>query len=211
MEVSTKVCRTTLAMVLLCSVALAADFTWDWHNQQVIGRDDPSVANTSKLKESDRSALIDAIAARLQKPMSDHGYSNERIREVASISRIRMADLGGGKDNPVVLASSISMEGGCDGSNCPFWIFQNTPDGYVSLLDTVAASYTVQPDSTNGYSDIVTLQHVSASESTLTLHRFDQGKYVDAGCYTATWPPPKDGEIQEPAITPCKTDKTEAK
>ena len=110
-----------------------------------------------------------------------------------------------------MLATSISMEGGCDGSNCPFWIFQNTPDGYVSLLDTVAASYTVQPDSSNGYSDIVTMQHVSASESTLTLHRFDQGKYVDAGCYTATWPPPKDGEIQDPEIAPCKTDKSDSK
>jgi hypothetical protein len=69
---------------------LAADFTWDWHNQQVIGRDDPSVANTSKLKESDRTALIDAIAARLQKPMSERGYSDDRIREVASIARIRI-------------------------------------------------------------------------------------------------------------------------
>ena len=156
------------------------------------------------------SVHLDAIAARLQKPMSDHGYSDDRIREVAGITRIRVADLGG-KNGSVVLASSISMEGGCDGANCPFWIFQNTPDGYVSLLDTVAASYTVQPDSGEGFSDIVTMVHVSASESTLTLHHFDQGKYVDAGCYTATWPPPKDGEIQDPEIAPCKTDKTETK
>ncbi|MGB8888081.1 MAG: hypothetical protein WCC87_15220 [Candidatus Korobacteraceae bacterium] len=210
MDVSTKIRRTTLAIVLLCSLALAADFTWDWHNQEVISRNDPSIANTSKLKEADRTALIDAITARLQKPMSDRGYTDDRIREVASIVRIRMVDLGG-KAGPVVLASSISMEGGCDGSNCPLWIFQNSPDGYVSLLDTVAASYTLQPDSTNGFSDIVTMRHVSASESTLTLYRFDQGKYVDSGCYTATWPPPKDGEIQNPEISPCKTDKPETK
>ncbi len=211
MDVSKKPFRVAFVVVLLCSLALAADFAWDWRNQQVIGREDPSIANTSKLKEAARAALIDAVAARLQKPMSDRGYTDERIREVASITRIRMADLDGDKDNPVVLASSISMEGGCDGSNCPFWIFQNTPDGYVSVLDTVAASYTVQPDSSNGYSDIVTMQHVSASESTLTLHRFDQGKYVDAGCYTATWAPAKDGEVQDPKITPCKTDKTDTK
>ena len=210
MAVSTKFFRIALAVLLLCALALAADFTWDWHNQEVIGRDDPSVANTSKLKEPDRTALIDAITVRLQKPMSDHGYSDDRIREVASIARIRIVALGA-KGAPLVLASSISMEGGCDGSNCPFWIFQNSPDGYVSLLDTVAASYTVQPDSTNGFSDLVTMRHVSASESTLTLYRFDQGKYVDSGCYTATWPSPKDGEIQNPDISPCKTDKSDSK
>ena len=142
MAVSTKFVRIALTVVLLGVVGLAADdFTWDWHNQQVVGRDDPSVANTSKLKEPDRAALIDAIAARLQKPMSEHGYSDDRIREVAAITRVRFIELG--KGNPVVLAGSISMEGGCDGSNCPFWIFQNSPDGYVSLLDTVAASYTM--------------------------------------------------------------------
>jgi hypothetical protein len=207
MDVSMKFSRIALTVLLLGVLGLAADFTWDWHNQQVIGREDPSLSSTAKLKESERAGLIDAITARLQKPMSDRGYSDDRIREIASTSRIRIVDLGG-KRNPAVLATSISMEGGCDGSNCPFWIFQNSLDGYVSLLDTVAASYTVQPDSSNGYSDIVTMRHVSASESTLTLHRYDQGKYVDSGCYTATWPPPKDGEIQDPEITPCKAEKT---
>lgn len=210
MDVSKKILRIALMVVLLCTLAWAADFSWDWHNQQVIGREDPSVANAAKLKEADRAALIDAITARLQKPMSDHGYSDDRIREVASIARIRIVDLGG-KGEPVVLATSISMEGGCDGSNCPFWIFQNSPDGYVSLLDTVAASYTLQPNDTGGYSDVVTMRHISASESTLTLYRYQDAKYVDSGCYTATWPPPKDGEIQDPEITPCKTDKPETK
>ncbi len=208
MVVSTKF-RIPLTVILLCALAWAADFTWDWHSQQVIGREDPSVGNTSRLKESDRTALIDAITARLQKPMSDRGFDDDRIREIASTARIRLVDLG--KGNPVVLATSISMEGGCDGTNCPFWIFQNSPDGYVSLLDTVAASYTVQPDSTNGFSDLVMMRHVSASESSLSLYHYGDGKYVDAGCYTATWSPPEDGEVQDPEITPCKTDKPETK
>jgi hypothetical protein len=210
MGVSSKCLRLGLVVLLLCALVLAADFTWDWHNQQVIGRDDPSVANTSKLKEADRGALIDAITVRLQKPMSERGYSDDRIREIASIARIRIVDLGG-KDNPAAFVRSISVEGGCDGSNCPFWIFQNSPDGYVSLLDTVAASYTVQPDSTNGFSDLVVMRHVSDSESALTLYRYQGGKYVDSGCYTATLPPSKDDEIQNPEITPCKSDKAETK
>jgi hypothetical protein len=136
-----------------------------------------------------------------------HGHE---IGEAIGAVRLHGIDLGG-KGDSAVLATSISMEGGCDGSNCPFWIFQNSPDGYVSLLDTVAASYTVQPDSANGFSDLVTMRHVSASESTLTLYRYDQGKYVDSGCYTATSPSPKDGEVQDPEIVPCNTDKTETK
>jgi hypothetical protein len=209
MAVSTKFVRIALTVLLFGAPALAADnFSWDWRNQQVVGRDDPSVANTSKLKEPDRAALIDAIAARLQKPMSEHGYSDDRIREVAAITRVRFIDLGKG---PVVLAASISMEGGCDGSNCPFWIFQNSPDGYVSLLDTVAASYTVQPDSTNGFFDLVTMRHVSSNQSLLTLYRYQDNKYVDSGCYTATSTPPKEGEVPEPDVAPCKTDKPESK
>src|SRR5450755_2636726 len=171
MVVSTKFFRIGLTVLLLCAFALAADFAWDWHKQQVIGREDPSVGNTSKLKESDRTALIDAITLRLQKPMSDRGYSDDRIREIASTARIRLIDLGG-KHGSVVLATSISMEGGCDGTNCPFWIFQQSPDGYVSLLDTVAASYTVQPNDAGGIADLVMMRHVSASESSLSLYHF---------------------------------------
>ena len=204
MSVSTKCLRLGLAVLLLCTLGLAADFTWDWHTQQVMGREDPSVGNTSKLKEADRTALIDAITARLQKPMTDRGFDDDRIREIASTARIRLVDLG--KGNAVVLATSISMEGGCDGTNCPFWIFQNSPDGYISLLDTVAASYTIQPDSTNGFSDLVMMRHVSASESSLTLYHYGDGKYVDAGCYTATWPAAKDGETPDPEISPCKAE-----
>ncbi len=197
-----------LILAAVCAVASAANFAWDWHDQDVIGRDDPSVANAVKLNESERSALIDAIAARLQKPMSDQGYADDRIREVASLSRIRFVDLSG-QGKPVILATSVSLEGGCDANNCPFWIFQNSPDGYVSLLDTVAASYTIQPTSSNGFSDLVIMRHVTASESRLTLYRYEDGKFVDSGCYTATWAPAKDGEIQDPEITACKGGESE--
>lgn len=49
------------------------------------------------------------------------------------------------------------------------------------------------------------MQHSSASESKLTLYRYQDGKYVDSGCYTATFAPPQDGKIRDPAIAPCKS------
>ncbi|HUI83725.1 MAG TPA: hypothetical protein VL240_05850 [Candidatus Binatia bacterium] len=194
-----------LALVLGCIFALAADFQWDWHNQEVIGRNDPGLGNTSKLTEPERNALLDAVIVRLLKPMTEQGYDDARIREIALTTRLRFLDLG--EDKPVIMATSLGLEGGCDALvNCPFWIFRHTPDGYVSLLETRAASYTIQPTSSNGWSDLVISRHNSPQESRLTLYKFDGSKYADAGCYTATWPPAKDGEIQEPAIAPCQAE-----
>jgi hypothetical protein len=40
----------------------------------------------------------------------------------------------------------------------------------------------------------------------LTLYNYAEGKYVDAGCYTATWTAAKDkdSDTPDPAISPCK-------
>ncbi|MGA2373601.1 MAG: hypothetical protein ACLPPV_12990 [Candidatus Korobacteraceae bacterium] len=208
MEFSRKITCVWLAVIAICAIAIAADFEWSWRSQEVIGRNDPSMGNTSKLTEPDRTALIAAIVLRLQKPMSEQGYSDDRIREVASTTRIRFVDLGG-DGKPVIFATSLGLEGGCDALvNCPFWIFRHGEDGYVSLLDTVATSYTIQPTSTNGFSDLVMARHITASESQLTLYNYADGKYVAAGCYTATWPAAKekdkDSDTPDPAISPCK-------
>ncbi len=206
MGFSRKIACVSLLAVAVCAIAIAADFEWSWRTQEVIGRNDPSVGNTSKLTEPDRAALIAAIVLRLQKPMSEQGYSDDRIREVASTTRVRFVDPGA-EGKPLVFATSLGLEGGCDAlANCPFWIFRHSEDGYISLLDTVATSYTIQPTSTNGFSDIVIARHVSASESQLTLYNYADGNYVAAGCYTATWPAAKDGETSGPDISPCKAE-----
>lgn len=203
MRVLTSPWKVVLALLALCALLVAADFTWDWRNQEVIGRVDTSVANTSKLTEFQRSELIQAIVFRLQKPMSEQGYDDDRIHDVASTTRLRFVDLGDGK--PVIMATSLGVEGGCDALvDCPFWIFRHTEDGYVSLLDTNAASYTVQPTTTNGLSDLVIMRHITSTESRLTLYKYGDNKYSEAGCYTAKWPAAKNGEMQDPEITPCE-------
>jgi hypothetical protein len=206
MRFSPKMVWGWMALVAVSGIVLAADFEWDSRSQEVIGRNDPSVGNSSKLTEPERTALIDAIVLRLQKPMSDQGYDDQRIREIASTTRLRFVSLSeGGK--PVVFATSLGLEGGCDMLvNCPFWIFRYSEDGYVSLLDTVAASYTIQPTSTNGLSDLVMMRHVSASEGRLALYHYADGKYVDSGCYVAKWPPAKEGEMPEAEVSPCTPD-----
>ena len=180
-------------------------FRRNWRDQQTIGRYDPSVGNTSRLTEPERAALIDAIVLRLQKPMSEHGYDDERIREIASTTRMRFVDVGA--DKPLLFATSLGLEGGCDAmSNCPLWIFRHSDDGYVSVVDAVAASYTVQPTRTNGFFDLVLTRHESPTETHLSVYTYADGKYSDTGCYTAAWPASKDAENQDPDITACKAE-----
>jgi hypothetical protein len=203
-----KIVRTGLSVVVFCSFLLADEFQWSWTDQQIVSRTDPSVGNTSKLTEVQRTAVLDLIVSRLQKPMSDQGYDDDRIREIASTTRMRLVDLGD-EGKRTMFAASIGLEGGCDGvGNCPLWVFRHSDGGeYIPVLDAVAASYTVQPTSSHGFSDLVTLRRSSPTAGTLTLYQYNDGKYVDSGCFTATWPPLKEGESQgTPEVAPCKAD-----
>jgi hypothetical protein len=195
--------RLVLLAVALCAIVAAADFTWDWRNQEAIGRTDQSLGTTSKLNESERAALIDIIVARLRKPLTERGYDNDRIREIASTTRLRFVDVGEGKW--AILATSLGLEGGCDVlANCPFWVFRLSDKGYVTMLEADAASYTVQPTATGGYSDLVLARHITPNENRLTLYKYANGKYADAGCYIATFSSAKGSDIQDPQISPCK-------
>ena len=202
MRFSRKLVGIGLAVLVACAIALAADFEWNWRDQETIGRNDPSVGNTSRLTEPERAALIDAIVLRLQKPMTEHGYDDERIREIASTTRTRFVAVG--TDKPLLFATSLGLEGGCDAmSNCPLWIFRHSDDGYVSVVDAVAASYTIQPTRTNGVSDLVLTRHESPTETHLSVYAYADGKYSDTGCYTAKWPASKDAGTQDPDIAAC--------
>src|SRR5579863_9568893 len=130
--------------LVLCAISVyAADFTWDWHNQEAIDRTDQSLGNTSKLTDPERATLINIIIARLKKPLTERGYDDDRIREIVSTTRLRFVDVGENKS--VIMATSLGLEGGCDMLvNCPFWIFRQGKQGYVVMVGTDAASYTIQ-------------------------------------------------------------------
>jgi len=187
--------------------AQAADFQWDWSNQQVIDAFSPKVSVGSGLSDAERGALIDAIADHLQPAMLKEGYSDERIRDVASGTRFKLVDLNGDGQSEV-LATPNSLEAGCDPKSiCPLWILRRTAKGtYAFLLDAPAQTFTVQGTTTAGYADIVTQVHRSGFESELTVYRYAMGKYIASGCYTATWGE-MDGEnakkFDAPRVEPC--------
>jgi len=193
---------------LLCSGLIpAADFQWDWSNQQEIDSFSPKVSVGSGLSEDERAALIDSIADHLRPTMIGQGYSEERIRDVASSTRFKLVDLNG-DGKPEVFATPNSLEAGCDPKSiCPLWVLRPTVKGtFTFLLEAPAQTFTVQPTSTGGYADIVLQVHGSGFESDLMVYRFAMGKYVASGCYTATWAE-MDGEnvkkFDSPRVEPC--------
>ncbi len=193
-----------LALLSIPAFAQKTDFDWSWHEQEVIGRNDASVGNTSKLTEPERAQLLDAIVQHLQKPMSEAGYDDDRIREIASTSRIRSVQFGPGK--PLIFTTSIGMEGGCDPlGNCPLWIFRRSSGGFAPLLDDVAASYTVQ-STVQSTDDLVLMHHISKMQSGLEVYRLEDGKLTPAGCYIANWPTPSEdpAQISDPEVVACK-------
>jgi hypothetical protein len=209
MAVSWKMAGLLLALITIPLFAQTPDFSWSWQEQEVIGHNDASIGNTSKLTESERATLLDAIVQRLQKPMSQAGYDDDRIREIASTTRVRFVDMGSGK--PLIFTTSLGMEGGCDPlGNCPLWIFRRTADGFTSVLDAIAASYTLQ--STDGPRDLILMHHVSAKESGLQLYRLDDGELKQAGCYVALWPTPSDDptQVSDPTYKACDPGNSEA-
>ena len=102
----------------------------------------------------------------------------------------------------------------CGAQNCRVWIFRRTTDGWVQLLhaytvQTLEAQQTV----TNGYRDIMTSAHSSATESVLELYKFDGRRYRLAECYDRKYEVmDEQGEIHEleqPQVTRVTCDDDE--
>jgi hypothetical protein len=70
----------------------------------------------------------------------------------------------------------------CGASNCPSWIYRKTRDGYSLLLSESGSGISVEKSSTNGYRDLRNSGHYSASETYVTIYRFDGRKYRAREC-----------------------------
>ncbi len=199
-----------LVVLSLGVIAWAADFHWDWTGQKQIDSFSPKLAIGAGLSNAERNALIDAISAHLKPEMTSQGYSDDRIRDVVVSSHFLLIDLNhDGK--PEVFASPNSLEAGCSpAGGCPLWVLRRSAKGgYNFVLEAEAQTFTVQPTSTGGFSDIVTAHHTSGFDAELTLYRFAMGKYVASGCYIATSAEMKGDEVEplpEPRVAPCTSE-----
>ena len=148
-----------------------------------------------------QAALRRAILKELQ-PLSDVVSENE-VQSVALDVRVKVEDLNADGTPEILAQASDHFNCGATG-NCPFWVFQKSRGGYTVLLKTEAQTFTIQPDRTNGYRDLVFGYHDSALRTTLEHYKFRGGKYEYVACHVAEWGELATGRtFPEPRISPC--------
>jgi len=210
MQVTTKASSNVVISLclLLTAVATAAEnsFRWDWRHAEELSA--KLTLRRAEVFASERAAIAAAIAAQLRLDMKDLEISGEtELAKVALDTRVKLVDLNS-DSTPEVIAQGFGLKAGCGATgNCPFWVFQKMGHGYMLLLRTAAQRFNVEPRRTNGFRDIVVATHSSASESILTIYRYNAGTYRNVACYDAEWFSWEGGtfrKLGEPRITPCR-------
>lgn len=198
-------CLPTCLLLLQATTGPAPlrSFHWDWHNSQELSW--MQSLRNAKMSNSDKAAIAKAIEEQIRPDMFDLGIKSEdQLVKAALDTRIKIVDLN--QDGvPEVVAQAMAD---CSGDgNCSFWVFKKTSHGYTLLLNGFGQTFTIQKGSANGFRDIVVAAHGSATDSGLTLYRYEDGGYKDVACYEANWAPlGKDGQhqyLKEPRITPA--------
>lgn len=174
---------------------------WDWHDMKT---DDgwPNIAQSTELSAEERTGLIRALSPRNQSSTQ----MAQEFQDLASgtvVKRVRLdAD-----DGTEFLAEATDRYSCSPTGNCAFWVVRKTGDRYTVILYRGAIqSFTIQPTVTNGFRDLILVQHGSATDLGLTLYRFNGSRYQQAGCYNAAWAILQNGQVHdldEPQITPC--------
>jgi len=188
-------------------------FRWSSRKAQELGIEN-TISRSNALTDSERAALIKAIATQLRPAMADLEIGTEsEILAVAAQTRIKLVDLNN-DEIPEIIAQPVGLKAGCGATgNCPFWVFAKHNGGYILLLDSGNDGgfqvFTVEPTRTHGFNDLVLGSHDSASERTLFVYRYREGKYhKQPECYSAQWwcwecRPPH--SLREPMIVKLKS------
>jgi len=140
---------------------------------------------------------------------SENGHlSDEQLRDIAADTSIAFVDLTGRGRNEVI-AQGCGEKSGCSPTgNCPLWVLRRQRDGYHVILDGSAQTFTIQAHRTKGFNDVVLSMHGSATESGLTLYKFNGSNYDDVACYDENWEVADESgqfhHLKEPRITPCR-------
>jgi hypothetical protein len=184
----------------------AESFQWDWHHSEALTS--RQALRHAKITSAERAAMARAIADQLKPDMGGlGGMTEQELGEVALDTPVKLVDLNG-DGTPEVIAQGTPQDSGCSPTgNCRFWVFQKSDREYRLLFYREAIqSFTLQPSRSGGFSDIVVRMHGSATQSTLWLLQYRDGRYHEAGCYDANWSVLEGDtvhELKEPRLTPC--------
>jgi hypothetical protein len=112
----------------------------------------------------------------------EEDFSEECKNEFASSFETTTTDLNSdGKPEFVMHGSGKCL---CSPTgNCLLWIWQKESDGYSLILRTRGVElFEVKTSLTNGFCDLVTKGHVSATEKDMRVWKFDGTRYKLAEC-----------------------------
>jgi hypothetical protein len=177
-----------------------------------------TIGNAKELSTKERRELLAFVLTRFKHPVNEHDAAmfadipEEQMGRLAADTRIELLDLNGDGTKEIIAQGNGS--GPCGGTgNCIVMVLQNTPAGWKCLLDSRAGRsgggfemIRVLETATNGFRDIVLAAHDSASDRTLYLYRYHDGRYRKTDCYNATWLSTEGGswhELRQPEVTPC--------
>ena len=173
-----------------------------------------TIATAKELTPEERAALFGFILNRFQHPVSSHDaemfedLSEKELRKLASDTRIEFFDLKGDGKNEIIAQGNGF--GACGGTgNCIVLVLQSTSTGFQIVLDSREGKFgsgyekiRVLDSSTNGFRDIVLATHDSASDRTLEVFRFRDGRYRRSDCFTSTvWSPDHPEGLEQPEIS----------
>jgi len=199
-----KVC---FSAVFFASLMLGAESCqWDWRHSEALTP--KQSLRHAKVTEAERAAIAKAIANQLKPDIGGlGGESEQELEDNALDTPVKLIDLNSDGITEVIAQGTIE-DGGCSPTgNCRFWVFQKSDHEYRLLFSKESIqSFTIQQSRSNGFSDIVVKMQGSATASTLTLLRYSEGRYKEAGCYDANWSVREGSavhELKEPRLTPC--------
>jgi hypothetical protein len=188
-----------LSMTATAQSGNTQGFRWDWKNAHELSLKQ-TVNSSHELSDTERRKLLEAIIQRLKMAMETD--ANPAV--LAANTRVKFIDLNG-DGTPEIIAQPVGLGSGCGATgNCPFWIFEKTTESYKLILGAeVFQVFTVESTVTNGFRDIVLGSHDSASQRTLSVFRYSNGKYRQRECYIAEFYDSSNHLRREPTISPC--------
>lgn len=194
--------------VLLTSLFMGAEgFQWEWRDSEFLVQ----TLREAKVTSAERMAIANAIANQVRPYMPYMRFigieSEQQLRDATLNTRVKLVDLNG-DGIPEVIAQGTDKLGCSPTGNCPFWVFQKSGHEYRLLVSLGGIqTFQIQRSRSNGFRDIVVEMHGSATQRTLRLLRFGNGKYHEGGCYDANWSVLEGDtvrELKEPRLTHCK-------
>jgi hypothetical protein len=155
---------------------------WTHQNLRELGAHD-RIDITQKVSAEDRKILKYS----LQRTFDAENCGESKADYLAHLQVDRLSATG-----PLLYAVQAGDSCGCGATgNCDFWIvLVQGSRASVILEDSMVQRFAVEPNASTPYPEIATASHVSVTESTVTIFRFNGHRYIRQRCYELSYPNP---------------------